>query len=71
MTRSIIHFFFVELDFLNHLEVNNKTLRESLVDIGLRHLLTLREPIYPSLVKYFYSNIILSSTIGNKIFTKG
>lgn len=37
--------------------------------MGLKHLLTLREPIYLGLVKVFNSNMILSLTIGNMIFT--
>lgn len=37
--------------------------------MGLKHLLTLREPAYPSLVKVFYSNMIISLTSRNKIFT--
>lgn len=68
MTRLIIPSYFVKLVFLNHLTINDKTLRELLGDMRLKNLLTLREPIYPSLIKVFYLNMLISSSTGNKIF---
>lgn len=69
MTRSIIPSYFIKLEFLNHLAINHKTLRKLLGVMGLKNLLTLRELIYSSLIKVFYSNMLISSNTSNKIFT--
>lgn len=69
MTRSDITSYFVNLDFLDHLAICDKTLRDLVEAMGWANLLTLREPIYPSLVKVFYSNMLISDTAPNKIFT--
>lgn len=69
MTRSNITSYFVNLDFLDHLAICDKTLRDLLEDMGWTNLVTLREPVYPSLVKVFYFNMLISNTAPNKIFT--
>lgn len=69
MTRSDITSYFVNLHFLDHLAICDKTLRDLVEAMGWTNLLTLREPIYPSLVKVFYSNMLISDTAPNKIFT--
>lgn len=69
MTRTIIQSYFVNLDILENFSICGKTLITLLADMRWKNALVLKKPIYLNLVIVFYSNMLISSNIFNRIVT--
>lgn len=69
MGRTIISSYFVELKAFNELSIYGRRIRRLLELVRWDNMLSIKDMVYPNLVKVLYSNMELSASRQGRIIT--